>query len=51
MRTDVNFINEDWDLLLAFSMAAVQMDPNEKKRGVLVMEVEPVTITYPKFWK
>ena len=27
------------------------MDTNNKKRGVLEMEVEPVTDTYPTFWK
>ena len=27
------------------------MDPNEKKGNALVMKVEPVTATYPKFWK
>ena len=51
IRTDVNFIKEDWGLFLVFSMAAAQMDPNNKKRSILAMEVEPVTVTYPKFWK
>ena len=51
MRIDVNFINEDWDLFFAFSMAAAQVDPNDKKISVLAVEVEPVTITDPKFWK
>ena len=41
-RTDVNNIKEDWDLFFAFSMAAAHMDPNNKKRSVLDMEVEPV---------
>ena len=27
------------------------MDPNDKKSSVLAMEVEPVTVTDPKFWK
>ena len=27
------------------------MEPNDKKRSVLAMEVEPVTATDPKFWK
>ena len=27
------------------------MDPNDKKISVLAMKVEPVTSTYPKFWK
>ena len=27
------------------------MDPNNKKSSVLGMEVEPVTIIDPKFWK
>ena len=31
IRTDVNFIKEDWGLFLGFSMAATQMDPNDKK--------------------
>ena len=51
MRTDVNYIKEDWDLFFAFSMAEEQMDPNDKKSSVLSMEVEPVTVTDPKFWK
>ena len=50
-RTDVNFIKEDWYLLFAFSMAISQMDRNYKKGSVVAMEVEPVTITDPKFWK
>ena len=49
MRTDVNIIKEDWGLFFAFSMAAAQMDPNDKKSSVLAMEVEPVTIIDPKF--
>ena len=28
---DVNFIKEDWGLFFEFSMAAAQMDPNDKK--------------------
>ena len=51
MRTDVNYKKEDWDLFFEFSMAAVQMDPNDKKNSVLAMEVEPVTAKDPKFWK
>ena len=27
------------------------MDPNNKKISILAMEVEPVTVTDPKFWK
>ena len=37
MRTDVNYIKEDWDLFFAFSIAAAQMDPNVKKISVLAM--------------
>ena len=51
IRTDVNFIKEDWGLFFKFSMAAAQMDPNDKKSIILDMEVEPVTVTDPKFWK
>ena len=51
MRTDVNYKKEDWGLFFAFSMAAAQMDPNDKKSSILAMEVEPVTVTDPKFWK
>ena len=40
-----------WDLLLAFSMAAAQMDPNNRKISVLAMEVEPVLVIDPKLWK
>ena len=50
IRTNVNFIKEDWGLFLELSMAAAQMDPNDKKRIILSMEVEPVTATDPKFW-
>ena len=32
-------------------MASEQMDSNDKNRSVLAMEVEPVTITDPEFWK
>ena len=49
MRTDVSDKKEDWDLFLVFSMAAAQMVP--QKKSVLYMEVEPVTVTYPNFWK
>ena len=45
MRTDVNYIKEDWDLFFAFLMAAAQMDPKYNKISVLAMEVEPFTIT------
>ena len=31
IRTDVNFIKEDWGLFFEFSMATAQMDPNDKK--------------------
>ena len=51
IRTDVNFIKEDWGLFFEFSMATAQMDPNDKKISVLAMEVEPVTVTVPQFWK
>ena len=37
MRTDVNYIKEDWDLFFAFSMEIAQMDPNDKKISVLAM--------------
>ena len=32
MRTDVNSKNDDWELFFVFSMAAAQMDPNNKKK-------------------
>ena len=32
IRTDVNFIRDDWGLFFKFSMAAEQMDPNDKKQ-------------------
>ena len=51
IRTNVNFIKEDWGLFFEFLIAAAQMDPNYKKVGILAMEVEPVTVTDPKFWK
>ena len=51
IRTDVNFIKEDWSLFFQFSMEAAQMDPNDKKISILAMEVEPVTVIDPKFWK
>ena len=50
MRADVNY-KGNWDLFLEFSMAAAQMDPNNNKISVLFMEVEPVTVTDPSFWK
>ena len=51
MITDVNFIKEDWYLFFEFSMAEAQTYPNNKKSSVLAMEVEPVTVTDPKFCK
>ena len=51
IRTYVNFIKEDWGLFFKFSMATAQMDPNDKKIRILAMEVEPVTVTDPEFWK
>ena len=51
MRIDVNFQIEYWKLFLAFAMATAQMYPNNKMRSVLAMEVEPVIVTDPKFWK
>ena len=51
IRTVVIFITEDRGLFFEFSMAAAQMDPNDKKSSILAMEVEPVTVTYPTFWK
>ena len=50
IRTDVNFIKDDWGLFFEFSMEAAQIDPNNKKRSILAMEVEPVTVTDPTFW-
>ena len=49
--TDVNFIKEYWGLFFEFSMVAAQMDPNDKHISILAMEVEPVTVTDPTFWK
>ena len=49
MTTDVNCKKENWEFFFSFSMAVAQMDPNNKKSGVLAMEVEPVTVTDPKF--
>ena len=37
MRSDVNFIKEDWDLFFSFSMAEAQMDTNDKKSSVLAI--------------
>ena len=51
MRTYINYIKEDWYLLFSFSVAAAQMEPNNRKICVLVMQVKPVTITEPKCWK
>ena len=50
MRTDVNSKKDHWELFFAFSMAVAQMYPNDKKISVMAMEVEPVTVTDPKFW-
>ena len=50
-RTDINCKRYDWELLFAFSLAAENMYPNDKKSSVLAMEVEPVTTTDPKFWR
>ena len=44
-------MKKDWGLFLEFSMAAAQMEPNNKKKRILSMEVEPVTIIDPKIWK
>ena len=46
MRTDVNYKKKNRDLFFAFSMAA-----NDKKTSVLAMELEPVTVTDPNFFK
>ena len=51
IRKDVNFIKEDWGLFFEFSMAEARMDQNYKIIIILAMEVEPVTVTYPKCWK
>ena len=51
IRTDANFIKDYWGLFFEFSMAAAQMDPNNKKSSILNMEVETVTATDPTFWK
>ena len=50
IRTDVNFIKEYWGLFFEFSMAAAQMDSDNKKISILAMEVEPVNVTDTKFW-
>ena len=34
IRTYVNSIKEDWGLFFEFSMAAAQMDPNDKTKSV-----------------
>ena len=39
IRTDVDFIKEDWGLFFEFSMAAAQMDPNDQK-----------TVSWPWKW-
>ena len=51
MITDVTYTKDDWDLFFKFSMAAAQMDPNNKKSSVLAIEVEPVTVINSKIWK
>ena len=51
IRADVNLIKEDCGLFLEFAMASAQMDPKDQKISILAMEVEPVTVTDPKFWK
>ena len=50
IRTYVNFIKDYWGLFFKFSMAAAQLYPNDKKSSILAMELEPVTVTDPKFW-
>ena len=35
IRADVNFIKKDWGLFFEFSMAAEQMDPNDKNNQYL----------------
>ena len=39
MRTDVNCKKDDLELFFAFSMAAAQMEPNDRKISILAMEV------------
>ena len=51
MRKYFNCHKEYWDFFLDFYMSAAQIDPSNKKIGVLAMEVEPVTATDPKNWK
>ena len=34
MKTDVDSKKDDWELFFAFSMAAAQMDPDDKKKAV-----------------
>ena len=51
IRTGVNVIKEDYGLFFKLSMAAAHMDPNYKKCSILAVEVEPVTVTDPNFWK
>ena len=38
-RTDVNCKKDDLELFFTFSMAAAQMEPNNKEISVLAMEV------------
>ena len=49
MKTNVNCKKEYWKLFFAFSMAAAEIDPNDKKISVLTVEVEPFTAINPKF--
>ena len=51
MKIDGNFQREYWELFLEFAMAAAHIDPSDKKRSVLAMEVDTVTTKNPKFWK
>ena len=46
-----DYKKDDWDLFFAVSMEAAQMDPNDKKISILPTELEPFTVTDPKFWK
>ena len=51
MITDVNKKKEYCYLYLDFSIAAAQMDTNDKNISVVAMDVEPVSATDPEFWK
>ena len=50
IKIDINILKEDWGLFFEFSIVAAQMESN-KKSSILDMEVEPVTVKDPKFWK